>query len=127
MTTDRKQGLLSPPLSLTHITCMRMPSSSTVKTVSSRKERLEGPSKLSGETETKPKRPMRLIRKGRWAGMTAVTIAELMGCSAWTAKQWLYKVRPVDLEEVGRLVYNYRNEKDRRSLGHLLDWSSRRM
>jgi hypothetical protein len=57
-------------------------------------------------------------RKGKWAGLPAPIIAELMGCSVSTAKKELYKLpKPVtDLEMIGILVFEYRQRRDHRNL-----------
>jgi hypothetical protein len=90
---------------------------STAKTASSTNE-------TSGELSRQVgKKPRRAIRAGKHAGLTAVTISKLMGCSTWTAKKYLYKLKPIDLDDIGQLVHNYRSEKERKRLGTLLDWN----
>lgn len=92
---------------------LRMRSMSTVKKESSPSERSKEMSELSSLKIPR-------IRKGKWAGLTAVSIAKLMGVSPHTAKRYLYKVRPMDLDDIGKLVQTYRNERENRKLGSLL-------
>lgn len=91
---------------------------STAKTESSTNEKSEDTLKQPG------KKPLRAIRKGKWAGMTATAVAKLMGCSTWTAKQRLYKLQPMDLDDIGQLIHSYRSERESKALGGLL-WGNR--
>lgn len=54
--------------------------------------------------------------KGKWAGLTAVTIARLMGCHISTCKRYLYSLKEkreeLTEEDIGRLIYDYRFAKD---------------
>lgn len=117
-TMDRLGSSYPLPCS-TRQTAMKMPCMYTARTGSLTSEKSEEQLSPSGTTRG------RLIRAGKWAGMTAVSVGLLMGCSTWTAKRYLYKYKPVDLEEVGKLVQVYRNERERRSVGSLLNWGSR--
>lgn len=96
---------------------MRMPLLCTARKDDLPKEISEVTSKPSGGSPRTPR-----LRRGKWAGLTAGSIAKLMGCSTWTAKRWLYKSKPVDLEEVGILICVYKSERERRALGKLLGY-----
>lgn len=57
--------------------------------------------------------------RGKWGpGLSAVTIAELMSCSVWTAKQQLYAIEaPVTSKKIGRMIYEYLDKKEAADLG----------
>lgn len=54
--------------------------------------------------------------RGKWAGLTAETIAELMGCSTSTAKKYLYDlaaqigVEAISKDIIGNLVHRFREK-----------------
>ena len=61
-------------------------------------------------------------RRGKWAGLSAPMIAELMDCSVSTAKTRLYKlIETIPLsrltkKDIGNLIYVYKEEKVHSSL-----------
>lgn len=58
---------------------------------------------------------MRKDSRGKWAGLTAVKISKLMGCSISTTKKLLYKLKleKTDISErdIGDLIYEYKFKK----------------
>lgn len=61
-------------------------------------------------------------RVGKWAGLPAPIIAELMDCSVSTAKNRLYKlaksipIAKITKKDIGNLIYEYKEEQVRFTL-----------
>ncbi len=63
----------------------------------------------------------RRLYRGQWSGLSAITVSKLMGCSIQTAKVYLYKLeKPVDLNMIGALVYEYRLKQEMAGLNKFL-------
>lgn len=59
--------------------------------------------------------------RGKWAGLTAVKISKLMGCSYPTAKRLLQGMQkicqcPLTDEHIGKLITYYRTTKENEEL-----------
>jgi hypothetical protein len=53
--------------------------------------------------------------RGKYGGglLSAVSIAQMMGCSVWTAKKKLYKLgESPSLAQIGELIYEYKQAKE---------------
>lgn len=70
------------------------------------------------------------MNRGRWGGiLTTLVISKLMGCSYYIAAKRLQAlekaseetVREVDLEDIGKLIYEYRRERIELEEANVLD------
>ena len=57
------------------------------------------------------------IRRGEWAGLSAITVGCLMGCSHQHARELMRSLENIvgnnfTLEQIGELIQEYRNKKD---------------
>jgi len=67
---------------------------------------------------------MRKDSRGKWAGLTAVKISKLLGCSVSTTKSLLYKLKNtkevITEKDIGELIYEYKFKKHLQRLKNYL-------
>jgi hypothetical protein len=68
---------------------------------------------MSHNSENKIEVTKRKRYRGKWAGLSSVTISKLLGASLNTTKKLLYSLpKPVTEEHIGVLIYEYRCKKE---------------
>ena len=66
------------------------------------------------------------LYRGKYCGLSAVTISYLLGTSPTNAKRWLYAAkaalqRDLTLDDIGKIIYQYRSVQNDTALDSFLN------